>query len=299
LHLVVRAEPGGLLVFEIDTAILIQLNRDEALRLGYRGEFPEQVTAPRFVHIEISNRCNRQPRCIGCYVKEMNGVELTNAEVRAILTQLAEMKVCSVTFGGGEPFMRADIFDLAEYASSQGLVVLATTNGILLRDMADLAVFKQVNVSYHGDLELAEHAVRKAKKYTNAGVNFVASKLYINSLPQVAELCRREDAELLLLTYKPVDGDYENQVPPRQVLKIAEALSKSGVRVAFDGLTCLTCVAGEYFVDIASTGDVYPCSFVRETLGNVKATPFKTIWSKRRRVYRCPYLAEGERPCGN
>jgi radical SAM protein with 4Fe4S-binding SPASM domain len=288
LQIVARAEPDGLLLFDRKSTVLVELNRDEARSLGYRGTFPDDIPAPRFLLIEITSRCNLH--CEKCYVKPTSE-EMSGEEIKRVLDEAAAMHVFQVALGGGELFLREDVFDIARHAVSLGLVVTATTNGTVIKDDLRLALFKQINVSYHGDLGVLEWALDIIQRHTKAGVNFTMSVGEVGALDDVVSLCRKRDIELLLMTLKPVDGNVEEQIDPTQVLTTAEELSRTGLKVAVDGLTCSKCLAAQHFVDLAASGDIYPCSFIRRPMGNVRTDSLEKIWKKRAAFVpiHCPY----------
>lgn len=71
-------------------------------------------------------------KCVHCYarseaIKYQN--ELTHEEGLALIDQLAEFKVPVVLFSGGEPLLRPDFFELANYAASKGIRPTISTNG--------------------------------------------------------------------------------------------------------------------------------------------------------------------------
>ena len=91
-----------------------------------------KVPPPKYLILEITNRCNLN--CIHCSVRanERLGNELTTTEWKNLITTLAEMGVEAVGLSGGEPLLREDVFDLANHALNQGLLVGLCTNGLLL-----------------------------------------------------------------------------------------------------------------------------------------------------------------------
>jgi MoaA/NifB/PqqE/SkfB family radical SAM enzyme len=288
----VRVEPYGALVYIPEIPATVRLDRAEARRLlGYTGDFPDDLTAPEVVHLEISDRCNMN--CPECYVRDKAGRELTTEQWKRIIEDLARSGVLQCTFGGGEPFMRRDIFELASFVNDHGMNVAVTTNGTLISDDDRLSLFKQINFSEHGNLEELKPRVEIARKYTRVGMNFVVRKSSLERLGRVADYCRARDLELLLLSFKPVSGWYEEVVAPEEIMRIALRLSALGTKVAVDGMTCGRCYAAQRFVDIDSLGNVLPCSFVRIPLGNALIEPFSKIW-RAARIWRelnsgCPY----------
>ncbi|MGB9793400.1 MAG: radical SAM protein, partial [Desulfofundulus sp.] len=81
----------------------------------------------------MTRRCNL--RCRHCYLEagEVDGGrELTTEEAKLLIRELAEMKVPVLLFSGGEPLLRRDIWELAEYAASMGIRPGLSTNGTLI-----------------------------------------------------------------------------------------------------------------------------------------------------------------------
>ena len=82
----------------------------------------------------LTDRCNLS--CTHCYNKSGPGRstegELTTAEALDVIDDLADMGSPLILFTGGEPLMRADIWDLARHAKSRGLKMALSTNGTLI-----------------------------------------------------------------------------------------------------------------------------------------------------------------------
>jgi len=101
-------------------------------------------------------------QCVHCYT-DSDAVkypgELDTEQCKAVLRDLAGFKVPAVLFSGGEPLARPDLFELAEYARSLDLHVVASTNGTLItRAVAER--FKSIGFSYVGiSLDSADPAV--------------------------------------------------------------------------------------------------------------------------------------------
>ena len=81
----------------------------------------------------ITRACNL--KCIHCYNDSGAGKpaeEISSQKAKAVLDDLAQFGVPSVLFSGGEPLMRADLFELLEYAGQCGLRTVISTNGTLI-----------------------------------------------------------------------------------------------------------------------------------------------------------------------
>ncbi len=91
-------------------------------------------------------------KCRHCYMEadaKKYADELTTAEARKFIDDLAEFNVPVLLFSGGEPLMRQDFFTLADYAAQKGLRPTLSTNGTLItRDVARR--IKDIGVGYVG-----------------------------------------------------------------------------------------------------------------------------------------------------
>ena len=81
-----------------------------------------------------TNRCNL--KCEHCYqdAAECDSRELTTAEGKAMIEQIARAGFKIMIFSGGEPLMRDDIFELVAHAAAQGLRPVFGSNGTLITD---------------------------------------------------------------------------------------------------------------------------------------------------------------------
>lgn len=91
-------------------------------------------------------------KCRHCYMnsdaKKYSG-ELTTSEAKKFIDDLAEFKVPVLLFSGGEPLMRQDFFELAEYAAEKNIRPTLSTNGTLItHEVAEK--IKNIGVGYVG-----------------------------------------------------------------------------------------------------------------------------------------------------
>lgn len=91
---------------------------------------------PDMITILVTKRCNFN--CPGCsssspqYTREFRGEELSGEAIKNFIDEVAWFKP-NIYFNGGEPTLRADLFELIHHAKNRGLVTAFTTNGSLLR----------------------------------------------------------------------------------------------------------------------------------------------------------------------
>lgn len=84
--------------------------------------------------IELTWRCNFA--CVHCYQEGLREThrELTTAEWKSLLDELADAGCLFLTITGGEPLLRPDFAELYAYAHQRGFFITLFTNGALLDD---------------------------------------------------------------------------------------------------------------------------------------------------------------------
>jgi radical SAM protein with 4Fe4S-binding SPASM domain len=98
----------------------------------------------------LTRTCNL--KCVHCYTDSearKYADEVTTAEAKTVLDDLAEFNVPAVLFSGGEPLVRPDLFELAAHARSRELHVVLSTNGTLI-DRATAQELKDLQFAYVG-----------------------------------------------------------------------------------------------------------------------------------------------------
>lgn len=85
------------------------------------------VKRPTYAYLTITSLCNS--RCKYCDMwKSKRENEPTTEEWKRIISDVAKIGALTLTFSGGEPFLRSDLFELASHAKSHGLVTMVVTN---------------------------------------------------------------------------------------------------------------------------------------------------------------------------
>lgn len=115
------------------------------------------------ISIDITDRC--QMHCNTCskwkVSYEVKEKELNTFQWKNILQQIRNWcgEGTSVTFAGGEPFLRKDLFELFSYGHSLGLVMAVVTNGYDLAKHTDDIVnskLKRLNISLNS---IKDHSI--------------------------------------------------------------------------------------------------------------------------------------------
>ena len=98
----------------------------------------------------MTRQCNL--KCRHCYARALSQKttdELTTEEGKTLLDDLSSYGAPVILFSGGEPIMRPDLPELAEYAVAKGMRAVISTNGTLItRELAK--ILKDIGLSYVG-----------------------------------------------------------------------------------------------------------------------------------------------------
>jgi len=120
--------------------------------------------------IVVTYRCNSN--CPMCDLKRRSKLhkELTTSEFKKIIDELVRIKTSGISFTGGEPLLRKDIFELIAYANSKGLVTTLNTNALLLnsRNLHLLLSVKPDNINI--SLDSASSALYDRLRGTKNGL---------------------------------------------------------------------------------------------------------------------------------
>jgi radical SAM protein with 4Fe4S-binding SPASM domain len=265
---------------------------------------------PLSVQLDVTYRCNE--RCIHCYLDHDDHGEMTTAEIRNLLDQLAKAGVFFLTLSGGEVFMRMDFFDIVECARSLMFSVKVKTNAFMIRAkeaqrLRDLAV-QDVQVSIyshrpevHDAITLLPGSLKRSvdgiKLLRSHGVKvIIANVLMTQNLGDhagVKELAQELGAECTIdPTITPMmDGG-------RGVLKLGLGVPQLNAvfrnkhlvgdvnefcappaAVSDDTLKQLPCSAGHTACYVSPYGDVFPCVQFPLPSGNVRKQKFLDIWN--------------------
>lgn len=159
----------------------------------------------------MTRTCNL--RCRHCYMDadaHAHAGELTTAEAKRFIDDLAAFRVPALLLSGGEPLMRKDFFEIAEYASTNGVRPTLSTNGTLIDEEAAKKL-KSAGVAYVGvSLDGPEHvndafrgkqgaygaAMRGIQNCVAAGqrvgLRFTINKANVDHLDEIFDFIERE-----------------------------------------------------------------------------------------------------------
>src|ERR1700730_5370672 len=121
------------------------------------------LNIPLSVQLDLTYRCNE--RCIHCYLDHHDHGEMTTAEIKDLLDQMADAGVFYLTISGGEIMMRRDFFDILEHARKRTFSIKLKSNGILIRkqeaDRIKRLGVESVQISIYSHIPEVHDAITK------------------------------------------------------------------------------------------------------------------------------------------
>ncbi len=175
-----------------------------------RGLTRERLPAPplRMVAWEVTRGCNLS--CLHCRALSGEGPypeELTTEECLQVVDDIASFSNPIVILTGGEPMLRPDVYQIAEYGTGKGLRIVLATNGTLFTEESAgrlvAAGIRRISISLDGsDVESHDEfrgvkgsfegglrGIRCAKKVgLEFQINTTVTQRNLYQLPQILDL---------------------------------------------------------------------------------------------------------------
>ena len=125
---------------------------------------PQLHVRPLVAEMFMTDNCNLTCTSCGCW-REHTRNELSTAEWRGVIDQLAELGFLKLNFTGGEPLIRRDAVGLMHYARSVGIPDIHLNTNAILLDKAKCAEVlaagvRSFNISIDGPDAATHDAIR-------------------------------------------------------------------------------------------------------------------------------------------
>lgn len=159
----------------------------------------------RLVFIETTVSCNLE--CIHCRrITTSPKGQLSKGEIMQLMDELVLIGKPIIVFSGGEPLLRRDIFELAEYASSLGLPVCMATNATLIDEATAARIkesgIKRCAISLDGATAQVHDNVRQVEGAFEMAMNGIRNLIACGIEVQINMTLVRSTAQHLRATYE-------------------------------------------------------------------------------------------------
>ena len=275
------------------------------------GQKAFNLGVPLAVHMDVTYRCNE--RCVHCYLDHDDHGEMTTAEIKDSLDQMAEAGVFFLTFSGGEPFLRRDFFELIEHARGLLFNVKVKTNAVMIREAEARRLralcIDTVQISLYSHRPAVHDAITKLPhsfERTVSAIRFLRDqglRVTIANVLMTVNLADHHGVQELAAelgvhytldpTITPMmDGATDvlalripgTELPPifrnpALVPNQEEFCAPPAAAPTGEDLESYSCSAGHSFCYISPYGDVFPCVQFPLPSGNIRRQRFVDIWN--------------------
>jgi radical SAM protein with 4Fe4S-binding SPASM domain len=288
------------------------LKRYGGLAAGREEEQKRYFEERRLYALQIETTDACQQGCIYCYAdstpREHHG--LTSHEIRSLLDDAAALEIRAIDWLGGDPLVRPDWYELMQYARSLGLINNVWTSGLPLKNKEIAARVHEVTeggfVSVHVD-SITPEVYARLHRGGNAhfidaiveGVdNLLAlgkpTDMMINCITYTAEQGPEDAIETMrwwfeekglrtcLTMFNPAGMGAEWRAFEPDLDEVQRVYTERD-RIDFggDNISIAAMDTDKFYcgtmATVTFTGDVTPCSVIRDGVANIRETPFREI----------------------
>jgi organic radical activating enzyme len=287
-------------------SLLVEMN-DKAMAMGI----------PLSVHLDVTYRCNE--RCVHCYLDHDDKGEMTTAEIKSVLDQLAEAGVFFLVLSGGEVFMRQDFLEIVDHARRLQFNVKVKTNGVMIHEpeakrLRELGV-EQVQLSVYSHRPEIHDAITKlpgSLKRTINSIRFLKSQglkvtmsnvmMTVNRRDQVGThalakqlgvsytldptVTPKLDSDTSILNLRVEDDNLDELFANPDLVGDVEEFCKPPAPVDEDVMEGYSCSAGTPLATSIRTARCFPACSSRCRRATCGGQKFAYIW------YRSPQMNE-------
>jgi radical SAM protein with 4Fe4S-binding SPASM domain len=293
-------------------------------------EFPDSPTA---VYWEVTDRCNME--CLYCFAdgSAKNDQGLSTYEGFRVLESIATSNTQWIYFTGGEPLLREDLFDLAQFCKDLGIKTGLLTNATLIdRDIAGriAGVFDSVAISLDSASPGINDSLRGAKTHAKAlnglymlldqdvkpAVNTTVTNLNLSDIPQLIRLLSDLGLSEHRLSIHMAIGRGKDDAlgcDENEILWALEEMIRNGAwlnlkkesysffqaRLPEPFKPKCQCGFGTNELLVDALGNVFPCRLLKHKellAGNVLREPLSKIYTTSTALSKCRAIDVDEIP---
>ncbi len=250
---------------------------------------PQPTGVPVVIVWNFTNQCNLN--CLHCHQdshSSPNQSELTTSQAFRVVENMADAGLSILTFSGGEPLVRPDLYEVAKYASDRGIFCSIATNGTLITPEVPEKLYradiKSVEIgldgastkthdflrntpgSFDATIEGIKNCV-KFGKFRDIAIATTLNKMNVKEISHIVDLCEKLGATKFYLNRIIAAGRGKNathlDVSPKEKMEVLDYLCDRFIRASNgNGITCYT-RGMTYFARLChqrSNGNFFPVS---------------------------------------
>jgi len=289
----------------------ISFNRIKLLfKFVWRNKIKREVI-PEHLTLGVTYKC--QCRCVHCSsnIPNLTGEnfknELSADDVKSSIYQAVELGIPRITFFGGEPLMRLEIYEFISYANKLGMITKINTNGLWLNkktveklkaaglNHCDVSI-DDPNPRIHDKLRGVPGTFQKAisgikllkhNKILCQIVTYAARRNITAGLEKIIDLGKKLKVDSVSIVFPMATGcwadSYGELLNEQEKRRVRKLVDYHFVVLEIPTEKCSCQVVKKKSVYIAPDGGVTPCPFIPWQFGNIKE---KTLEFLLREYYR-------------
>jgi radical SAM protein with 4Fe4S-binding SPASM domain len=222
--------------------------------------YPQPTGAPITIVWNFTNRCNLN--CLHCHQDSSptsSNLELTTSQAFKVIDNMSDAGVTILTFSGGEPLLRKDLYEAIKRANDSGMLCTIASNGILMtREVVEKlakAGVRRVEIGLdgaraethdflrnrHGSFEATVKGIRNCAEvgFDELATTMTLHSKNVNELEETMELAEKLGATRFYLNRlipagRGVDAYYLD-VTPKEKIEALETLYNKFYKSITDG----------------------------------------------------------------
>ena len=288
------------------------LSRYGGLAVGHEDEQKRYFHEKRLYALQIESTDACAQGCLYCYAgsKPQETRGLTSDEIRGLLEDAAALEIRAIDWLGGDPLVRPDWYELMKYAQSLCLINNVWTSGLPLRNKEIARKVYEVTeggfVSVHvdsihpamydqlhrgGNTQYINQIIqgvdnllalgKPAEKMINC-ITYTARQGPEDAIETMRWWFKEKGLRTCLTMFNPagMGAEWREFEPAMDETRRVYA-ERDRIDYGDDEMTIAAMDTDKYYcgtmVTVTFTGEVTPCSVIRQGVGNIRETPFRQI----------------------
>lgn len=274
------------------------LNRAKLLlRYLWYNKIKKKVI-PQVITVGVTYSC--QCRCVHCssgvpeLKQSLKDKEMKKWQIKDLIDQAVLIGIPRITFFGGEPLLRKDIFELIRYANFKGMLTRINTNGLALNEKVVIKLknnglthcdvsIDDSNPEIHDKLRgvpgLFERVIKgikllKKHKMLCQIVTYAGKRNVTAGLERIIELGRKLQVTSVSIVFPMATGcwfeSFDELLSMEERAKVTDLADSNFVHIEIPTSKDRCNVVKKASLYVSPEGNVTPCPFIPWSFGNIK-----------------------------